>query len=113
MKNTYLLLALALISLPVFSFASNIGNTKITRVLVGPHYGKNVILTISVKATELPSCQTNKGYSYVFDGTTASGKMTLSVVLAAYAAQKDVWLAGTNTCSLYGGIENLKHIVAK
>jgi hypothetical protein len=95
------------------TYASNISTTKITRVLVGPHYGKNVILTISVKPTELPSCQTNTSYSYVFDGTTEEGKMTLSVVLAAYAAQKDVWLGGKNTCSLYGGIEDLAHIVAK
>ncbi|ESP94641.1 hypothetical protein [Pseudoalteromonas luteoviolacea] len=93
--------------------ASSVDPTKITQVLVGPNYGKNVILTVSNKPTNAPSCQTNANYSYVFDGTTEVGKMTLSVVLAAYAAQKDVWLGGTDTCTLYGGIENLKHIVAK
>ncbi len=95
------------------SHASSIRTTKITQVLVGPYFGKNVLLTISDKATVLPPCQTNNYYNYVFDGTTEEGKMTLSVALAAYATQKDVWLGGTNTCSLFDGVENLAHIVAK
>jgi len=107
------LFILSFLILPVITYASNISSTKITRVLVGPGYGKNVILTISAKPTALPSCQTNTSYNYVFDGSTDEGKMTLSVVLTAYASQKDVWLGGKNTCSLYSGIEDLYHIVAK
>lgn len=93
--------------------ASDINKTKITQILVGPTYGKKVILVISIKPSELPSCQTNTKYSYAFDGTTESGKMTLSLVLAAYATQKNVWLGGKNTCSIHGGIEDLAHIVVK
>lgn len=94
-------------------FASSINTTKITRVLVGPGVGKNVMLTISPRPTNLPDCQTNQGYNYVFDGTTEVGKMTLGAVLTAYAAKSNVWLGGTGSCSLYNTIENLKHIVIK
>lgn len=85
-----ILCTLSILLLPALSNASDIRTTKIIQILVGPDYGKNVILTISPKPTELTSCQTDSGYNYVFDGTTDEGKMILSVVLAAYAAQKDV-----------------------
>ena len=111
MKKSYLYLLSFLLTMS--SHASDVPSTKISEVLAGPHYNKNVILTVSTKATELPLCQTNPRYSYVFDGTTQEGKITLSIVLAAYAAQKDVWIRGKGTCSLYDGIEDLAHIVAK
>lgn len=94
-------------------FASNVNPTKITKVLVGPAYGNNVFLTVSIKPSDAPNCQNNTRYSYVFDGTTEVGKMTLSVVLSAYASQKDVWLGGADNCVLHNGVESLKHIVAQ
>ncbi len=39
--------------------------------------------------------------------------MILSVVLAAYAGEKIVWLGGEGTCELFSGVESLRHIVAK
>lgn len=96
-----------------YSYASDVNPAKITQVLAGPSYGKQVLLTVSPTPSNLPSCQNNQWYSYVFDGTTDAGKITLSLALAAYAANKNVWLAGTGICTLRGGVENLKHIVAK
>jgi hypothetical protein len=95
------------------SFSSTINPTKITRVLVGPGYGNTVYITVSVKPTGTPACQVNTGYDYAFDGTTAVGKMTLSVALAAYAAGKDVWLGGSNVCTFNNTVENLAHIVSQ
>ncbi len=111
MKHVFVGLIACLLSFS--SLASSITTTKITRVLVGPGYGNNVILTINPLPDDLPDCQTNKGYNYVFDGTTEVGKMTLSSVLIAYSSRADVWLAGNGSCSLYSGIESLKHIVIK
>ena len=91
--------------------ASSINNTKISKVLLGPQFGNNVFLVIETKATSLPSCQTNGVYSYVFDGTTAVGKMTLSAVLSAYAAQRTVTIGGGHGCTLYGNVENLNYIL--
>ncbi|MET1257043.1 hypothetical protein [Aliikangiella maris] len=109
MKNLLILILL-------FSFnvnASSVEPTKITKILVGPAYGNNVLITVSNKATDTPECQTNNNYQYAFDGSTESGKMTLSVVLAAYASKKDVWLGGYDRCDVFSGTESLKHIVAK
>lgn len=92
--------------------ASNVNPTKITKVLVGPQYGNIVIIKVSNVDSALPDCQTNVNFNYAFDGTTDAGKMTLSVVLATYTTQKDVWIGGTHTCSVYSGIENLEYIVA-
>jgi hypothetical protein len=91
--------------------ASEINPTQVTQVLAGPHYGNKVIITISNKPQSIPSCQTNPRYSYVFDASTESGKVTLSLVLTAYASGKNVWLGGLERCDLYSGIESLKHIV--
>lgn len=72
-----------------------------------------VMLTISNKPSEIPECQMDSGYNYILDGLTGSGKMTLCVALAAYTRQKDVWLDGKNTFTLYPEMEDLKHIVAQ
>jgi hypothetical protein len=93
--------------------ASSIDPTTITQVLVGPNFGNKVFVVLSKKPSDIPTCQTNTRYSYVFDGTTPTGQMTLSVVLAAYATQSDVWLGGSGSCSLYSNVENLDHIVTK
>ncbi|PCK31969.1 hypothetical protein [Pseudoalteromonas piscicida] len=95
------------------TFASSVNPTKITRILAGPGFGNNVMIAVSNKPKDAPSYQANAIYNYAFDGTTETGKMTLSLALAAYAAQKAVWLGGTATCTLYDGIENLKHIVVQ
>jgi len=99
--------------MPVSSFASSVDPTKITQVLAGPSYGNKVFLVISNKADITPDCQSNIRYNYVFDGTTEQGKITLSLVLAAYATQKNVWLGGKNTCLLHSSVEDLGHIVVK
>ena len=111
MRRTLLLMIISTLSFT--TVASSISTTKITRVLVGPGYGNNVMLTISPLPSDVPDCQTNQGYSYVFDGTTEVGKMTLSSVLIAYSSKSNVWLGGTGSCSLYNSIENLSHIVIK
>jgi hypothetical protein len=93
--------------------ASSVDPTQITRVLVGPNYGTKVILTISNKPAQVPACQTNPGYNYVFDASSEVGKITLSVVLTAYASGKSVWLGGSDQCDIYAGVETLKHIVVQ
>ena len=111
MKKSYTLIFTLLLS--GYSHASDVNPAKITQVLAGPSYGNQVLLTVSPTPSNLPSCQNNQWYSYVFDGTTEAGKITLSLALAAYAANKNVWLGGTGVCTLRGGVENLKHIVVK
>lgn len=112
-KNIISVLFIFLAMMVSSAQASSVNPTQITGVLVGPNYGTNVILTISNKPAQVPACQTNPGYNYVFDASTEVGKITLSVVLTAYASGKSVWLAGSEQCDVYPGIETLHHIVAQ
>jgi hypothetical protein len=107
----YSLLLLSLLSFN--TIASTIDNTKISKILIGPQFYNNVFLVLDTKPSNIPGCQTNSAYSYVFDGTTDVGKMTLSAALSAYAAQKFVTIGGGNDCTLYGNVENLNYILVK
>ncbi len=82
---------------------------KITNILLGPNYGNKVFIKISGSPTNA-ACHNNAGLHYVFDGTTASGEMTLSAILSAYMAEKDIIIKGTGACTLYAGIEDLANI---
>jgi len=93
--------------------ASTINPTKIVKILAGPNYGNLVFLYIDPKPATVPACQTNDKWSYVFDGSTDAGKIYLSIALSAYAANKDVWLDGDDSCILYQNVEDLGYIVSQ
>lgn len=91
--------------------ATSYTDAKITGVLVGPNYGNTVIVKVD-KTPEISGCHKNPGYNYAFDGSTDEGKIYLSVILAAYAAQKSVSIAGYNDqCTR--DVENLIYVVAQ
>lgn len=105
-------LVLVSLLLAPLAMASSVNPTKITKVLVGPDYGTKAFITVSTKPSAVPACQTGNIYDFVFDGATDTGKLTLGVMLAAYTAKQDVWIGGKDSCQLYGGVEDLAHIVA-
>ncbi|OCH55492.1 hypothetical protein A6D96_06185 [Vibrio cyclitrophicus] len=109
MKKLFILLFL----FSSLASASEANPTKITQVLSGPSFGKQVLITLEEQPTGIPACHNNQWYNYVFDGTTPEGQITLSMVLTAYASQNKVWIAGMDNCTLRGGVESLKHIVLK
>lgn len=100
-----------LIVFPSVGFASYVPSTKITKVLLGEAYGDKAFIELETKP-DIPSdhCQSNPNFSYVFDISTELGKATLSVVLSAYMAQKNVYVNGFDTCTIYSGVENLRQI---
>ncbi len=97
------------------SFASTIATTKISSILMGEAYGNVALIGISVKPGTVPACQTNPDYNYIIDLSTDVGKATLSLALTAYAAQKDVYLNGFDSCTLLPsvGVERLRQIWIK
>lgn len=95
------------------ALGSDVRPTKIAKILVGASYGNTVFITTKDKPAARPECHTNRWYDFSFDGTTETGKMMLSVALAAYSAQKNVWVSGFNRCTQYNGVEDLNHIVAE
>lgn len=92
--------------------ASEITSTTITRVLVGPTYENKVFLTIEPESSGGPNCHTNGSYSYVFDASTESGRITLDLVLEAYNSGTRVWIRGSDDCDLYSNVEDLKFIAS-
>ncbi len=97
------------------SMASQVNSTKITGVLSGPKYGNNVLIAISTKPSpsDLPDCNDNASFTYVFDASTDVGKTTLAVVLTAFTSKKEVLLSGSHTCTLFENAENLGQIWVK
>jgi len=92
------------------SYSSNYSG-KISRVLMGPIYGSTVIIDVEGTPSDRDACHTNSGYDFAFDGSTEEGKMYLSTILTAYASKMNVNISGYSSCTVYGGIENLFHIL--
>lgn len=102
LKKWILATLLALSS--VSAFGSNaIG--QITEVRGGAHYGSAFTFKVSPEPSGLIACNTldSRGH-YVIDTNKAGGKETLSLVLTAYAAKKNVQLWGTNACIAAGAL---------
>lgn len=59
------------------------------------------------------SCDSADAWSFVFDASTTEGKIYLSTLLSAYAAQKVVRLQSDNTCSVHAGVPTLYTIWLK
>jgi len=93
--------------------ASYTESTKIQEVLVGNDFGTKVLLELTNKPQPASGCNNNSRYSYAFDAGTESGKITLSVVLSAYVAQKEVYISGADVCNVYSGIEDMNSIRAR
>jgi len=88
----------------VSAFGSNaIG--QITEVRGGAHYGSAFTFKVSPEPSGLIACNTldSRGH-YVIDTNRAGGKETLSLVLIAYAAKKNVQVWGTNSCIAAGAL---------
>lgn len=94
------------------SVYASTNNGKIIQILLGPNQGNKVFIVMDGSPVNA-SCHTNSGIHYVFDGGTESGKMTLSVVLSAYVAQKNVTAKGLDTCTLHSGVEDLANILIR
>lgn len=86
---------------------------KIVSVLAGEYYGNMVFIEVSPKPTDSPACQTNPRYSFVFDPTTPIGKIMLGIALTAYTAEREVYIDGYNSCSVFNGVESMRQIRAK
>ncbi len=78
---------------------------KIEAILAGPGHSGMVYIEVAGEVTG--GCATHQEYSFSLDTSDADkkGSLSLSMLLAAYVAGKDVWLSGTNTC--VGTVEGL------
>lgn len=106
-------LAIAMYFITMHIHASVVKHTTITKVLAGPEYGDIVFITINNKSESTPKCQNNPGHDYAFDPTTDMGLVTLNLVIEAYVHQKVVQISGTDKCSNFSNVEDLRYIMLK
>lgn len=100
-------------------FASHSANAAyeftglIKTIYLGPVYAGKVFIQVDGTPTGTVSCDNAVLWDYVFDASTADGKIYLSTLLAAYTAGKTVGLISTNDCNVYAEIPTLQTIWLK
>jgi len=105
MKLKLILLAFTLI--PSLCYSANGTYTgTITEILGGPGHGYTIYLSVGGSVTE--SCTTDTRYSFQIDTSNPSSSIWVSMLLAAYAAEKIVYLQGTGVCT--NNVENLNQV---
>jgi len=96
---------------PVFAGLTFTG--KILSILTGPAYGSSVLIEVDGDSSGERGCLPNGNFDFGFDGSTENGKIYLSTLLTAYAAQKTVRLESTSTCSYFSTVPDLESIWVK
>lgn len=99
------------------AFASQIENTTITAVGVGPNYDSVCgfeCLLISLASTPTgSSCLMDAGWHYAIDISTAKGRVLAATVLAAKSSDSEVQVVGLNTCVFNNRVERIANFVVR
>lgn len=115
MKNFKTIGQLIFIILSILYCSNTAASTyegQISELLMGIPYKTTVIIKVDGSPSQ-NGCHSNPSYHYAFDGSTDTGKIILSSVLTAYTTQKVVkfYGAGSNSCTQFGGIEDLNQFL--
>ena len=90
--------------------AGGASNVTITRIEAEPQ--GHFFLYLSSNISGSPTCITLPADANVFvvDGTTAGGKVVISLVQVAYSLGKTVTMSGSNLCDVHAGVETIADI---
>ena len=103
-----------IISLFLFTFYSMhlYAGSAGSGVLYNFHFMNNGVVIVYTTGTRtgVPSCATNQPLRFAVDATTAGGKVQLSGLLSAHAAQKPVVITGRGQCDAYGDTETISYV---
>jgi len=100
----------------VFSGAALSGSFSgaINKVEFGPAYINKAFVDVVGSQDSRPACATDgSGYDFGFDMTTVAGKAIYTALLTAIATGKDITISGYNTCTVLGGVEDIKFVQLK
>jgi|GEM_PF-1755226 len=99
---------------------SYVGNIK--SILVGKVYDSKVLIEVDRGNTSINnqntfktncSSQQNPVFGFALDTSTEAGKMYLSLLLTAYAANKNVVITGYADCNIQSGVIDFRSIQMK
>lgn len=105
MKSRLVLLALGLFGQIALA---GTGQGTITQIESGPIYGSKVFLLVTGGVPDRAGCTSVGNYNFVFDTSIPGGKELLAQMLLAKAMQQSVVISGAGTCTLYGGVEDMR-----
>lgn len=112
MKKIYFVVAA--ISWSILGYAGTCTNCSIKTLGFGPYYdnlcsSENcVFIMLEGNITGKPSCS-DQGWQFVLDTTTKSGQHTLSFLLSAHAAGRNVTISGHGVCSNWSRSESFRY----
>jgi hypothetical protein len=68
-----------------------------------------VLFQLTGTRTTPPSCGTGNPTRWVFNANTAAGQAKMSLLMTAYATQKQIMIIGTSSCPDYGDTESIDY----
>jgi hypothetical protein len=107
MKAT-LLSATALLLTCAGAHAGSAYNVTITHIEAEPQ--GHFFFYVSSPISNSPSCAAQPATGFVVDGSTAGGRVVVSLVVEAYALGKTLSMGGSNACDVHSGYETIGDI---
>ncbi|WP_444890830.1 hypothetical protein [Microbulbifer sp. DLAB2-AA] len=112
------LFALLFIVLPTSCLAEFVFTGKLSQIHTGPQYQGRIFVKVQGTPLGEVPCSTNTSYSFAFDGinkdanniTNEEGKIYLSLLLSALAAQQTVTLKSSDDCTTYHNVADLRNL---
>lgn len=90
------------------SWAGGASNVTITRIEAETQ--GHFFFYVSSPIQGSPSCASQPATGFVVDGTTAGGKVVLTLIETAYSMGKTLTMAGNNLCDVHSGFETISDI---
>jgi hypothetical protein len=90
------------------TFAGEVTDAVITKLLINKSYGETVFILVDKSKSNIPACHVNGSWTYVLSVTTELDKKMYALLLAARASQTPVTLNGSGACDVFGSIESLQ-----
>jgi hypothetical protein len=84
------------------------GQGVVSTLEVGPIYGSKVFFTVDGSVSGQPACRQEGNYQFVFDSSVPGGRDLLALLSVAKATRQGVIVSGGGSCSLYGGVEDVR-----
>jgi hypothetical protein len=103
-----MVLAVILMLGSVVSRAGGATNVTITRIEAEPQGHFFFYLSSAIQGS--PSCASQPATGFVVDGTTAGGKVVITLVVTAYTMGKTLSMGGNNLCDVHAGFETISDI---
>lgn len=99
-----------LFSSGAFALEREVANAFITNLTIGTNNGDLLFIRVNPAPVPTGNCHNNSSWHFVLDLSTSVGKHMYAAILAIDAAGRPINFSGSDSCSLFSGIETLRAI---